>query len=56
MEGDILTKIRRSLVVPILKMSLLIGGHLEVGDLMVEEGLVEKVVVCSLVSVLIVTK
>ena len=56
MEGDLLTKIRRSLVVPILKMSLLIGGHLQVGYLMVEKGLVEEVLVCSLVSVLIVTK
>ena len=56
MEGDLLIKIRRNPVVQMLKVSLLIEGHLEVKDLMVEEGLVEGGLLCSLVSVLLVTK
>ena len=56
MEGDTLTKIRRSPVVQILKMSLVIEGHLEARNLMVEEGLVEEDLVCLLVNVSLVTK
>ena len=56
MEDDPLAKIRRSLVVQMLKMSLLIEGHLEARDLMVDQGLVEEGLVCLLVSVSLVTK
>ena len=56
MEGDLLKKFRRNLVVQMLKVSLQIERHLGVEDLMVEEGLVEEGLVCSLVSALLVTK
>ena len=53
---DLLTKIRRSIVVHIMKMNLLIEGHLEVGDLMAEEGLVEEELVYLPINVSLVTK
>ena len=56
MEGNILIKIRRNLVVQMMKVNLQIEGNLWVEDPMVEKGLVEEGLVCSLVSALLVTK
>ena len=43
-------------MVQMLRVSLLIEGHLGAKDPIVEEGLVEEGLVCSLVSSLLVTK